>query len=335
MKHRIIRIIFVLLLITGVVHSVGGIKTFLNPQTIRAFGDLTVDFHVPVGTPIYSVANEKPGDSSTKPIDVTNSGAVARMVSIKGVRTGGTGVNPVLDHTLTIEIKNGPTTLYGPVRVDQFFAQSSGDGILLGTLPSGGHETLSMNVVFPTPSGNEYQGKSVQFDLTFGTVTSNHLVINEVYYQVDSANGVEKDEWVELYNPTGQDVSLKNWNIIDATGVAQKITANKSVPAGGFALLSKDAATWKFWSVPKNTQLVELGNLIGDGLTNTGDKVVLKDASGVIVDQMSWGTNISGFTPAGANPVVPLGKSSARTAPGFDTDVMSDWIAQTPPTPGQ
>lgn len=49
---------------------------------------------------------------------------------------------------------------------------------------------------------------------------------------------------------------------------------------------------------------------------------------------MSWGTDLSGFTPPAANPVVPLGSSTERLAPGFDTDQASDFSAKNPPTPG-
>ena len=364
MKKRIIRISIFILLICTAVYASGGLKNIFSPNTVRAFGDLTVNFHVPVGKPIFSIANAKPGDSVTKPIDVTNSGPITRIVAIKGVRTGGVGTGPAMDHALTVEIKNGPTTLYGPVTVEQFFAQSnSKDGILLGPLPSGDILPLTVAVTFPSSAGDEYQGKSVVFDVTFGVITGDNLVINEVFYNVDDKHGLkapkEKDEmdeekedkktgkkdhnkkptrykfqWIEIYNPTDKEISLKNWKIVNNSGTIV-INANKSIKPGSFALISKDSSLWRFWENHNRTLKIEVGKKFGDGLDVAGDHLYLTDSKGKIVDKTSWGSDTSGFIPPAVNPGVPVGHSTERSTPGFDTDTSSDWTDRFPSTPGK
>lgn len=203
-----------------------------------------------------------------------------------------------------------------------------------------------MTVTFPTSAGNQFQGKSVVLDIAFGTAEAQTVVINEVYYRVDSTHGVDSakdvgaknnksgntNEWVELYNPTNNAVSLKGWTLTDGSGVSTKINANKTISSGGYAILSKDASTWKYWPSAK-AQSVELGSQIGDGLDNSGDRLLLKNAQGALIDKTSWGTDTSGFTPAGTNPQVPNGASTTRIYPAFDSDGASDWIPANPPTP--
>ena len=79
---------------------------------------------------------------------------------------------------------------------------------------------------------------------------------------------------------------------------------------------------------------IELGGNIGDGLDNAGDHLILKNTSSAEVDRMSWGTDMSGFTPPAVNPLVFLGSSTERLTPGFDTNTAGDWLDRNPPTPG-
>lgn len=440
MKTRILKIIILLTITGGLIYFNGGLNVFKHIDTVRAFGNLVVDFHVPVNDPIFTISNGKPGDVyGPKPIDVTNNGTTPVSVAVKGVRTGGIGTSPLLESVLEIVINNGTNDIYGGSNgtktLGQFFTDSSTtNGIPLGVFAPTDHETFTITVTFPTSANNIFQAKSVIFDLSFGNITSDHLVINEVYYQVDSKHGLDSpkdrgiisvngtkvvisgngagsnnsvtltqsqvckilqtsqtssvtninlngstggnqisgstgvanailsgsvssvvnvtinggsnnssgcgqilgqdDEWVELFNPTDHAISLKNYSLTDNSGKVTKINANKTIPAGGFALLSKSASTWTSWTVPGNILKVELGSLIGDGLDNSGDHLILKNPANTEIDRMSWGSDTSGFIPPAVNGLVPLGDSTGRIVKGFDTDLVSDWQDNNPPTPG-
>jgi hypothetical protein len=411
-------------------------------DTVRAFGDLVVDFHVPVTDPIFVVQNMLPGDSESRNIDVTNGGSVPRQVKIKGVRTGGVGGDPKLETILDFTIKEGINNLYGtgsptgPKTLNDFFTDTSGpNGIILGTLNPGQGKTYILTAVFPTSAGNEYQNKSVIFDITFDNFQGGHIVINEVFYNVDAAHGLDSpkdrgivgvsgnnvtlliqgngpgsvntitvkqseacniiqnnnttivngvtvinntggnqtnnntggststttgnisqiirifnsssfnfssgcgnklgqnDEWVELYNPTDTDINLKNWTITDNFGT-RTINANRIIEAGGFAIISKDNSTWTYWNEDPDARKIPLGNQIGDGLDDTGDHLILKNNTNNEVDRMSWGSDITGFTPTATNSAVAPGHSTSRTSPGLDTDSVGDWFDKANPDPG-
>ncbi len=417
---------------------------FSRAESANAAGDLNINYHVPPNDPIFVVANFLPGDTENRNIDVTNNGSIPRAIWVKGVRTGGVGSDPKLETVLDIVIKDGATPIYGTgsptgsKTVQNFFTDSGSPAeVMLGTINPGVHKTFNFKVTFPTSAGNEFQKKSVIFDLKIPNFKSDHIVINEVYYRVDSTHGLDSpkdrgihsvhgddveieiegngegshntvnvsqseacritqsnnanvvtnvnsnsstggnsilgnvfsslisiitgnansninisffgssnnsssdcgkklgqnDEWVELYNPTDHDVSLRNWRLTDNHGT-RVINANKTIPAGGFAILSKSASTWNFWNENPSAVKVELGGNIGDGLDNGGDHLILKAPSGAEADRMSWGSDTSGFTPPGTNPLVPLGSSTERLTPGFDTDAVTDWEAQNPPSPG-
>ncbi len=366
MKKRILRIIILISVVSGIVALNGGFKDYFNPSTVRAFGDLLVNFHVPPGTPIFNESNIAPGFSETKPVDVTNNGIVSRFVSVRGIRKNGNGTNPKIETALDFVIKNGSTAVYGngsptgPKTISDFFQDSlNTNGIMLNNISPTNFDTYNFIVTFPTLAGNAFQGKSVVFDLTFGVITANNVVINEVFYNVDDKHGLKepkdrdeenedrtnklqnikpktrfKYQWVELYNPTNRDISLKNWKLITNSGRFVTINSNSKIKAGGFIILSKDSSLWKFWKDADRKEKIDLGHYFGDGLDIDGDHLILKDSQGSEVDRMSWGNDTSGFTPPGTNPTVAKGHSTERKSPGFDTDAAADWHDQNPPTPG-
>ena len=127
-------------------------------------------------------------------------------------------------------------------------------------------------------------------------------------------------------------MSLKDWTIEDNSGLVTIIHANKIVPAGGFALISKSASTWRFWDEDKDAIKVELGSQIGDGLDNSGDRLILRDNNGIFIDSLSYGDDVSQFDPS--VPLVPIGFSFERKTPGLDSDVAGNFEEIDPPTPG-
>jgi len=142
----------------------------------------------------------------------------------------------------------------------------------------------------------------------------------------------QNDEWVELYNPTDHDISLKNWSLTDDSGEKRVINAKKIIKSHGFALISKDASTWTFWNEDPNSIKIELGSQIGNGLGDGGDHLILKNPDGDEVDFTAWESDHYRWNPS--VPDVPLGSSIERSSPGFDNNVVGDWLTRTPPTPG-
>jgi hypothetical protein len=167
--------------------------------------------------------------------------------------------------------------------------------------------------------------------------TENKIIINEVYYNVgnrtfESTSNAEsegKNEWIELYNPGSEAVNIKGYEI-QTTIQSFTVNANVSVPALGYALLSHDANTWHFWSVPTGDKIVtiNLGGSPDDWLANSGDTVQLMNTDGNPVDEVTYGSggvNINGLL---------VGQSIQRIETAHDTDTPSDWKINPSPNPG-
>lgn len=184
-----------------------------------------------------------------------------------------------------------------------------------------------------------------------------HLLISEVMYR-PSSNPLS-GEWIEIYNPTVEQVDLSNWYLGDMVADVgalpddcgdgmYRFPAGAMLPAGGVVVVAQQAADvvgfapdYEFLIDP-NRDTGEVPNMVradpgtcdGLALANAGDEVVLRDADGAVVDAVTYG--------GGAFPdVVPhpgevnTGHSLERRPPERDTDDCSrDFFDRYPPTPG-
>jgi hypothetical protein len=144
------------------------------------------------------------------------------------------------------------------------------------------------------------------------------LVINEF---VAKPHVTQTTEWIELYNPTGGDVSLDGWTIEDNTGstygsgTGDTALDDKTVPANGYLVLNKSEG--------------DFGFAMNDG----GDIIILKKAT-VAVDRVAYGDFDDGNTADNA-PKPGIDNSTGRFPNGVDTDNDSaDFRVFYNPTPG-
>jgi len=163
------------------------------------------------------------------------------------------------------------------------------------------------------------------------TPVASHLVINEVYYDVGLGKGDEPaNEWIEIYNASSQPVDLQNWQLCD-NQYCRSITASSQVlRPGNFAVITNNESTWGYWTMPPEALKVVLSPSLSLG--NDGDRVILKDNSGNVVDKMSYGNDSSVFNPP--CPDIAAGHSLERSPAGKDTDTAGDFVDRSSPTPG-
>lgn len=141
------------------------VNLFRNPTTVRAIGDLTVNWGVPEGNPIFTISNMSPGQVEQRIVQVSNGASSSRPVAIKGIKTGGVGS---LENVLNLEIKEGATTLYIG-NLNQFFQDTTNlEFIPLSTIGPGGSTTYTIKVTFDDSASNDFQDTSVIFDLIIG-----------------------------------------------------------------------------------------------------------------------------------------------------------------------
>jgi hypothetical protein len=158
------------------------------------------------------------------------------------------------------------------------------------------------------------------------------VLVSEVYYAVDTAHGSKpQHEWVEIYNGTQAAVNGGGWRIEDAFA-SDPIPSSTIIAPGKFLVVAATSTTKALWNI-ESSAFVSVGSPLGDGLANGGDRVVLKNASGTIIDALSWGTNISIFKPSA--PVAPYGYSTWRKSLTTDSNSASDWVSQSKPSPGK
>jgi hypothetical protein len=133
-------------------------------------------------------------------------------------------------------------------------------------------------------------------------------------------------EWLELYNDGDAAIDLLGWMIEDDGG-ADFLSAHVVQP-GAFVIVAAGQGFQDEYPDYDGAVLVIADGSIGNGLSNTGDEVVLRDRSGSEVDALSYGTNRRRFDPAA--PLSGGGASIERTV----TQMEAEFVVNHFPSPG-
>ena len=148
-KLQLLRMISLSLAISLALWANGGLSFSLN-NTAYAVGDLTIDWGVPSGDPIFVVDNMAPGDMVSKSVAVTNDAVSIRPVGVRGEEVNQTGnISTVLDIVISedgFDLYGGGST-GGPKTLVEFFDDSAGvDGIFLQNLnPNDAYDECATN----------------------------------------------------------------------------------------------------------------------------------------------------------------------------------------------
>lgn len=150
------------------------------------------------------------------------------------------------------------------------------------------------------------------------------VVFSEVFYDTPGTDSVE--EWIELYNNSSQTVDISGWKITDnnGSGATYTIPQGKSIPAGGYYTIAANSTG--FYNLYSYN-----ANLYGSipSLNNTGDALILKDASNNVKDTVAWEGGASAGVPTGwgstSLPNASTGYTIVRSSVTSDTDTYSDW----------
>ena len=179
-------------------------------------------------------------------------------------------------------------------------------------------------------------------------------VISEVLFNAGGQNEVGR-EWVEIYNPSAQPISLNGYKIGDAAvkggsfgdGMyAFPITA--TLPPNSVIVIAENALMFKQdWGIAPT---FEIGNYDPDtpdllqytawstgtmSLANMGDEVVLLGPNDVAVDAAVWGIGSSTGTLPYTRTITLGGRTLQRWPPNNDTnDCNNDFREQTLPSVG-
>ena len=125
---------------------------------------------------------------------------------------------------------------------------------------------------------------------------NDYLIINEFCSNPE----VGQSEWIELYNPTNEEIDLSEYTIEDNLAPPKNL-GSVLVPGNSYKVLNRGS----------------VGGFTFN-LNNTGDILVLKKLT-VIVDQVAYGNYNDGFLDDNAS-VPEKGKSISRIPSGYDSD---------------
>jgi len=236
-----------------------------------------------------------PCDTLSVTTKVVNTGATLSQLSVSQILPGGTSYQYV-SNSLQVTVSGGVTI-------------TNEAGVL--TLNGG------TNLVF-------------DFSHLQSTNGPTNLLISEVFPGGSSLG----QQWLELYNPTANPISLAGWSIRDARPGVSESLPTVTIQPGQFLVVA--ASTNSFLSAyPSFTNaLVEIsGNLIGNGLNRYADGLFLVNSNSVTVDKISWG-----FDTSGLNPAVPYTTTTtaslARNPANVNSGTAHDWVQQNTPDPG-
>ena len=127
--------------------------------------------------------------------------------------------------------------------------------------------------------------QSNQAPSAFFDYAPDHVVMSEIRAGTNE-NGAE-DEFVELYNPTDQTISLTGWSLKKKTNSGSESSlVNSSVFSGSIAPKSFFLIAHANYKGSKTADLVYSAN--SNNLAYTNNSVLLYDAGGNVVDELSW-----------------------------------------------
>lgn len=295
MKKKILVILSLILIGTLIIRD-GGLS-FLNSTKAYAVGDLNVVWQ---SDPMFNESNIAPGFTITKTVDVQNSAPSNRFVAARGVVTSDPGN---MKSVMQIEIKEGANVLYSD-SLANFFTQSAGpEGIGLSELTPGQNTTYSYKVTFNESAGNEFQNKSIVFDLQIGIALNLPASCKNISFSGSPILGTSGNDKI---NGTS-----KNEVIMTFEG-------NDKIDSGGGhdCIITEGSGDDKVTSGTGNdTVITALGNDTID--TGTGEDFV---DSGEGNDKISTGSENDKVYSKGGNDNADLGSGNDYAELGSEDD---------------
>ncbi len=167
-------------------------------------------------------------------------------------------------------------------------------------------------------------------DVEAPTASASTVVINEL--NVDPDVKTESVEFVELYNPGSDVVDLSGWRL--EGGVFYTFPAGTSLAANSYLIVaqSPDSVKAKWITLRLATYSSRVLGPFGGKLDNEGDSVILCDAAGETIDEVSYqlgfpwptvGDPMSGTTAG-------TGGSMQLINPSVDNDLGGNWRSAVP-----
>jgi len=260
-----------------------------------------------------------------------------------------TQVSAVFDEDLDIVSAENPANYLINNGIGQpLFALLSGDKrtvvLTLQNQLSTGNYTLQTSGIKDI-LGNESAFQTADFQFIKVEVAEEFdLIINEIMADPTPSRGLPEVEWVEIFNRSNKVFDLANFRFSDGSSSALPLPVYALQP-GAYVVLTANANLDTLQSAALYNNVVGYG-ISSAALNNDGDVLTLSDASGKIIDRVSYGggcnassADYEGVSRERINPSLPcLGLENWQPSPaqigatlGFKNDSYSTEPDFTPP----
>ncbi|MEX0622168.1 MAG: hypothetical protein WD187_04255 [Candidatus Woykebacteria bacterium] len=220
-KRKLIKIASLSLAIAVAVWANGGLSFSLN-NTAYAVGDLSIDWGVPSGDPIFVISDFKPGDMESRPVLVTNGGAGIRPVGVRGEKTSEIGeLATVLDFIISENGTDlyGGTSATGPKSLQDFFDETVGmNSIFLSDLGPSDSTAYTFKATFDEAAGNEFQENEVVFDIIIGISVEVPEECGDIEFDGDPIFGTSSGDSINGTNGNDLIFGLEGGDSINGRG---------------------------------------------------------------------------------------------------------------------
>jgi hypothetical protein len=146
------------------------------------------------------------------------------------------------------------------------------------------------------------------------------IVISQIFY--DTPGNDSKEEWIELFNSTALSVDIGGWELHDNSSSVYTFPLNTLLLPGQTFALARDLAGYGGVTGGLTPDLTGFSL----SLNNSGDFLVLFDATSQLVDRVGWEGALVGW-----DLEAQTGESLTRIALGDDP---GSWLGNQSPMPG-
>ena len=154
-------------------------------------------------------------------------------------------------------------------------------------------------------------------------VPSSTIQLSEVEADPVLAGADTANEWLELRNISPSTVILLGWSVADSS--SNDVLPTVTLAPNTCIVIAATSAGFLSEHAGYDGLVIALANgTIGNGLGNSGDVLMLKDAGGAVADCVAWGNGTGCFSPT--VPATPANTSDTlQRKPSPDTDTAADW----------
>ncbi len=138
-------------------------------------------------------------------------------------------------------------------------------------------------------------------NFSYAAAENSDIVINEIMYNPSASN--TGGEFVEITNRGTESVDVSGWQLVDSSQIMFTLPAGTAIPRGGYLVFYDDAAALDFYGLNRS---LSYGPYTG-GLDGGGERIQLKNAVGMVIDEVIYDDNWPWPTePDGNGPSLEL-----------------------------